>query len=60
MSKFSENVERDKRREHELRALGWNVLTIWECETRNMKGLERRIMREFKELNRDQSMRKYQ
>jgi DNA mismatch endonuclease (patch repair protein) len=58
--KFSENVERDQRREHELRALGWNVLIVWECETRNMEGIERRIIREFNGLEKDQSMRNYQ
>lgn len=33
--KFSENVARDKRNEEELRKLGWRVLVIWECETRD-------------------------
>jgi DNA mismatch endonuclease (patch repair protein) len=28
-------MERDARQESELRALGWNVITIWECETRD-------------------------
>ena len=32
--KFSDNVERDQRKERELKALGWDVLVVWECETR--------------------------
>ena len=30
--KFASNVARDARRENELRELGWNVGTIWECQ----------------------------
>jgi DNA mismatch endonuclease (patch repair protein) len=31
--KFKENVARDAARLDELRALGWEALVIWECET---------------------------
>jgi len=34
-SKFDANVARDARAERDLRQLGWNVVTIWECETRH-------------------------
>ena len=30
--KFADNVARDKRTEQELKALGWNVIVVWECE----------------------------
>lgn len=30
--KFAENVARDQRTEQELKALGWNVIILWECE----------------------------
>ncbi|MCI4320212.1 MAG: very short patch repair endonuclease [Thermoplasmata archaeon] len=30
--KFELNRERDRRKEAELNAAGWNVLTLWECE----------------------------
>ena len=33
--KFAENVARDKRTEQELKALGWNVIVVWECEIEN-------------------------
>ena len=31
--KFKKNVERDKRHENELKALGWNLIVVWGCET---------------------------
>jgi DNA mismatch endonuclease (patch repair protein) len=31
-AKFRSNVERDRRKTRELRRLGWQVVTIWECE----------------------------
>jgi len=31
-SKFKQNIERDKSIKKLLKNLGWNVLTIWECE----------------------------
>ena len=31
-NKFEHNVERDRRKTVELEALGWTVITIWECE----------------------------
>ena len=43
-AKFSSNVRRDKRVQKELRSLGWNVLVIWECETKK-SGTLRSIVR---------------
>ncbi len=31
------NIERDKRNKQELKKLGWNVITIWQCELKNTK-----------------------
>ena len=31
-TKFKLNVERDERKVRALEALGWRVLTVWECE----------------------------
>lgn len=45
-SKFKRNVDRDRRVEAELRKIGWNVLVVWECETRNPDFLEH-ILFEF-------------
>ena len=30
--KFARNVARDENKRHALEALGWTVLTVWECE----------------------------
>ena len=34
-TKFTKNLERDKRKLKECRDAGWKIVTIWECETRN-------------------------
>lgn len=34
--KFTANVERDARNYAALKALGWNVLIIWECEVKEI------------------------
>jgi DNA mismatch endonuclease (patch repair protein) len=41
--KFDRNVERDQRKERQLRDAGWDVLTIWECETRERADLARKL-----------------
>ncbi|HBO8906746.1 TPA: DNA mismatch endonuclease Vsr [Pseudomonas aeruginosa] len=45
--KFMANVERDARKESQLRELGWKVLIIWECETRDRGELMTRLRQEF-------------
>ena len=42
-AKFSANVARDQRQETALRALGWQVLVIWECETRHETAVVHRL-----------------
>jgi DNA mismatch endonuclease, patch repair protein len=39
------NVARDKRNASELRKLGWRVIVVWECETRDLDKLARRLRR---------------
>ena len=39
------NVDRDKRNSKSLRGLGWRVLTVWECQTRNIVSLEKRLQK---------------
>jgi DNA mismatch endonuclease, patch repair protein len=41
--KFEGNVERDKHKLQELEALGWTVLVVWECETKNTQALETKL-----------------
>ena len=43
--KLKRIIQRDKRTGKELRALGWDILVIWECETKNVLQLERRLKR---------------
>lgn len=47
LPKFKANVERDEKMEAQLRELGWRVLVIWECETKNLEVLEARLRLEF-------------
>lgn len=39
-TKRSGNADRDKRNVQELRKLGWKVITIWECETKQPEQLQ--------------------
>jgi DNA mismatch endonuclease (patch repair protein) len=41
--KFARNIERDVRKENQLRELGWDVAIVWECETRDSNTLKRRL-----------------
>lgn len=41
--KLQRNVERDKRVRQRLRENGWQVLVVWECETRDTDRLRKRI-----------------
>lgn len=43
-TKFDANVKRDARKEAQLRTLGWDVLVIWECETRNPALLDIKLL----------------
>lgn len=48
LPKFSSNVERDARKEGELIELGWRVIIVWECETRDEVSLLARLTKEFR------------
>jgi DNA mismatch endonuclease (patch repair protein) len=39
-AKFASNVARDRRQAELLRAMGWRVLTVFECETYDLHALE--------------------
>ncbi len=43
--KIDGNKVRDARTERQLRRLGWSVLTVWECQTKGVEKLERRLRR---------------
>lgn len=42
--KLERNRERDERNAEALQALGWDVLTVWECEIRNPAALMPRVV----------------
>lgn len=48
--KFSANVKRDVVVKRELSKLGWRTTVIWECETRNLARLDRRLAQLSKRL----------
>lgn len=41
--KFADNIKRDAQKTKLLKAHGWNVLVVWECETFETDSLSRRI-----------------
>jgi DNA mismatch endonuclease (patch repair protein) len=43
--KLEENRKRDKRNAHSLRALGWDMLVVWECQLRNLEPIKTKITR---------------
>jgi len=42
-NKFNENINRDKKKKKELEDLGWKVIVLWECETKNTNILQEKI-----------------
>jgi DNA mismatch endonuclease (patch repair protein) len=41
--KFKRNTQRDRQQQRELKRMGWRVVVVWECETRNLETLKDRI-----------------
>ncbi|MCA9445056.1 MAG: DNA mismatch endonuclease Vsr, partial [Candidatus Omnitrophica bacterium] len=41
--KIEGNIQRDRRSQSALRRGGWSVAVIWECQTRDLGKLERRL-----------------
>lgn len=46
--KLGKNVVRDMKHKRNLKALGWRVLYVWECELRNNEMLEKNLVRKIK------------
>jgi DNA mismatch endonuclease (patch repair protein) len=44
-AKIEANRSRDKRRVAALRRAGWSVITVWQCETKFPKRLQKRLFR---------------
>jgi DNA mismatch endonuclease (patch repair protein) len=45
LPKLEANQARDAAKEAQLRELGWTVLTVWQCETREPRGLLSKLRR---------------
>ena len=45
--KFKKNTSNDRRVRDELELLGWNVVTVWECEVRDKERLTERLTSEI-------------
>lgn len=45
--KFRKNVERDARMRRSLDKLGWQTMTVWECETGRQETVARRLRRKL-------------
>lgn len=45
--KFRGNVKRDRQNRRDLRALGWRVVIVWECELSDLASLADRLEREI-------------
>ncbi len=43
--KLKRNLERDRQHTRALCDAGWNMLIVWECETKNLNSLRRRLVR---------------
>jgi DNA mismatch endonuclease (patch repair protein) len=47
LPKFERTVVRDQRIQAELRALGWNVIVVWECELKDIAMIKNRLIIEI-------------
>lgn len=42
--RFERNVRRDQVNQDELRAMGWDVMIVWECETKDRDALAAKLL----------------
>ena len=42
-AKFAANVTRDRRTKRELKRMGWDVFTVWQCELKKVERLTGRL-----------------
>lgn len=47
LPKFKRTVERDKKNQEELRKKGWNVIVVWECETKDIAKIAEYLLKFF-------------
>lgn len=49
--KLDLNIQRDERFQQELKEMGWGVLVVWQCETRDPENLIRKLERFLSDEN---------
>ena len=42
--KIAKNQDRDQKAYGELQGAGWKIMTVWQCETKNLAALEKRLL----------------
>jgi DNA mismatch endonuclease (patch repair protein) len=50
-TKRMSNVQRDRRNQMILRRDGWRVMVVWECETRDLERLEKKLVEFLEEAS---------
>lgn len=45
LPKLAANKKRDKENQRKLQQLGWQILIIWECQTKNIKPLTHKLQK---------------
>jgi len=45
MPKLARNKQRDEENQFELKALGWNVIVVWECELNDVDSLAEKLIK---------------
>lgn len=48
VKKFHENVKRDKLNLEKITELGWDVIVVWQCETKNLDLLATKLNKKLK------------
>lgn len=43
-AKLAKNRDRDRANLHDLRERGWQVIVVWECETKKLDHLEHKLI----------------
>lgn len=46
--KLARNVERDAINQSQLISDGWKIITVWECETRHLDVLEKKLVKKLR------------
>lgn len=58
-SKIERNIARDNRNEAELKALGWRVIRVWECDIRKVTGREEYLNSLYNDITQLEELKGY-